>query len=158
MIFFGHIGITAFFGSLLSLSILSIFIGSLLPDIIDKPFQIIGMSPSGRFIGHTLFMGFVISCISLLIIRKKYVPISLLFGYWFHLLQDAQHFVPWFYPFINYDFPLYPFGPRLTLINIIFELLGIISLVYVIRTNFQLRSLIADSFKILINNKRKIPE
>jgi hypothetical protein len=158
MILFGHIGLTVLFGTLISLSIFSLIIGSILPDIIDKPFQLIGASPSGRFIGHTLFMGIVVSGISFLIIRKKSISISLLFGQWFHLLQDAQHFVPWFYPFINYDFPSYPFGPRLALINIIFELLGTVSLVYVMRTNSNFRNLIFDKFKIPINNKKKIPE
>jgi hypothetical protein len=158
MIFFGHIGITLFFGTLLSLSIFSLIIGSILPDLIDKPFQLLGISTSGRFIGHTLFMGLLISGISFLIFRKKSVSISLLFGHWFHLLQDAQYFVPWFYPFINYDFPAYPFGPKLTLINIIFELLGVVSLVYVVRTNSNFRNLIFDKFKVLIDNKKRIPE
>ena len=157
MIFFGHIGITAFFGSLLSLSIIFLIIGAVLPDIIDKPLQIVGISTSGRSIGHTLFMGLVVSGITLLITRKKYPAISLLFGYWVHLLEDAQYFVSWFYPFINYDFPSYPFGPRLILSNIVFEILGVLSLVYVIHTNTQFRNLIVNNFNLIIK-KKKIPE
>ena len=157
MIFFGHIGITLLFGTLLSLSILALIIGSMIPDIIDKPLQLLGITSSGRFIGHTLFMGLIVSGISFLILRKKFVSISLLFGVWFHLLQDAMDFVPWFYPFVNYTFPVYNFGPKFTPFNFIFECLGILSLVYLSQTNTQFRNLIADSFKI-ITNKRKLPE
>jgi hypothetical protein len=154
MIFFGHVGIILLIGTLLSLSIFPLIVGSILPDIIDKPFQLLGILTYGRFIGHTLFMGLVISGISFLIFRKKLISISLLFAYWFHLLEDTQNFVPWFYPFINYNFTAYQFGPRLTLINIIFELLGVLSLAYVIRTNSHFRNSIIDNFKLL-NNKRK---
>jgi hypothetical protein len=156
MIFLGHIGLALFFGTLISLSIIPLIIGAILPDFIDKPFQLLGIFPSGRFIGHTLFMGIVVTGLSFLIFRKKYISISLLFGFLFHLLEDTLYFIPWFYPFINYDFAKYPFGPVFTPLNILFEFIGGLSLVYVYHSNSQFRNLIIDNFKLITNKKKML--
>jgi len=153
MIFFGHIGITAFVGSFLSLSLFIVLIGSLMPDIIDKTLFLLGLTNTGRFIGHTLFLGILFSLITHLIFRKKLVSLSLLFGYWFHLLEDVTNFVPWFFPFVNYNFSAYPIGPIFTPFNIASEIIGILMLIYIFRTNSQFRNII-NNFKLIINKKK----
>jgi len=155
MILFGHIGITVFSGSLLSLALLYVLTGSVLPDLIDKSLFIVGLGPSSRFIGHTLFMGILISFMVYIIWRKKIYSASLLFGYYVHLLEDSLHFMPWFYPFINYDFPFYT-GPVFTPFNIIMEFVGLVLFVYIIRTNSHFRNSlikIFNSLKIRTNRK-----
>lgn len=157
MILFGHIGITAFVGSFLSLSLFIVLIGSLMPDIIDKTLFLLGLTNTGRFIGHTLFLGIIFSLIVHLILRKKIISASLLFGYWFHLFEDVMGFVPWFYPFVNYDFSAYTFGPIFTPFNIASEVVGIVMVIYIYRTNPQFRNSITNNFKV-ITNKKKILE
>jgi len=150
MILFGHIGITVFLGNLLSLALTYVFLGSILPDIIDKPFQILGIG-YGRFIGHTLFMGLVIAGIIHLLTRKKLLSLSFLFGYWVHLLEDAYAFLPWFYPFVNYDFPVYSFGPVFTVFNVTSEIVGIILLVQLMRSKSHFQGLLVKNWKGLRN-------
>jgi hypothetical protein len=153
MILFGHIGITAFVGSFLSLSLFIVLIGSLMPDIIDKTLFLLGLTNTGRFIGHTLLLGILFSLIAHIIFRKKLVSLSLLFGYLFHLLEDATNFVPWFFPFVNYNFSAYPIGPVFTPFNIASEIIGILMLIYIFRTNSQFRNII-NNFKLIINKKK----
>jgi membrane-bound metal-dependent hydrolase YbcI (DUF457 family) len=157
MILFGHIGITTLIGSFLSLSLLVVLIGSLTPDIIDKTLLLLGLTNTGRFIGHSLFLGSLISLIIYIVLRKKVISFSLFFGFMFHLLEDATKFVPWFYPFVNYNFSAYNIGPVFTPFNIASETIGIIMLIYLVKTNSHFRNDIADTFK-LINNKKKIPK
>lgn len=149
MILFGHIGITMFFGGLFSLNFLPLLLGSILPDLIDKPLVLLGLSESGRFIGHTLFTGIVVSLSSFVITRKKMVPISLFFGHFVHLLEDLPFFLPWFYPFVDYDFPAYyVFGNSLTPINIMFEFIGLALLIYVIKTNPRLKTYLTKNLRL----------
>jgi len=150
MIILGHIGITVFLGNLLSLALTYVFLGSILPDIIDKPFQILGTG-YGRFIGHTLIMGLLIAVIIHLVTRKKLLSLSFLFGYWVHLLEDASAFVPWFYPFVNYDFPVYSFGPVFTVFNVTSEIVGIILLVQLMRSKSHFQGLLVKNWKGLRN-------
>ena len=155
MILFGPIGITVFLGNLLSLALLYVFMGSVSPDLIDKPLQISGLVGSGRFIGHTLFMGLVIAGIIHLITRKKLFSLSFLFGYFVHLLEDASHFVPWFYPFVNYSFPSYSFGPVFSTFNIISEIIGVILLVQLIHSKSHFKGFLVKSWKGLRDKFKK---
>jgi len=81
----------------------SLLIGSLLPDIIDKPLFLLGFG-NGRFLSHNLL--FII--ISFLIVyfssrKNKSISFPFLAGLIFHLILDLPY-VPLFYPFISYDF------------------------------------------------------
>ena len=81
----------------------SLLIGSLLPDIVDKPLFLLGFG-NGRFFSHNLL--FVI--ISFLIVyfssrKNKTISFSFLAGLFFHLILDIPY-VPLFYPFIAYEF------------------------------------------------------
>ncbi|MFX1365471.1 MAG: metal-dependent hydrolase [Promethearchaeota archaeon] len=81
----------------------SLIIGALLPDIIDKPLFLLGFG-NGRFLSHTLLFA-IISFLIVHFSSKKNVSISFPFfiGIVFHFLLDIPH-VPFFYPFIKYDF------------------------------------------------------
>jgi hypothetical protein len=148
MILFGHLGITAFLGSLLSLSLFAVFIGALLPDAIDKILYLLGFTTTTRFIGHTLFLGILLPLIAYIILRKKLITLSLSFGYWLHLLEDATRFVPWFYPLVSYDFSTYPIGSIFTPFNIASEIIGVVTFIYVIKTNPHFRDELNKIFKI----------
>jgi len=154
MILFGHIGISVLLGSFLSLSLLVVLMGAMMPDIIDKALYFLGLTNTGRFIGHTLFLGIVITLIVHVIFRKKLLSISISFGYMLHLLEDATKFVPWFYPFVNYDFSAYSIGPVFTPFNIASEVIGIIMFIYVFRTNSHFRDQL-NKFLIFLGKDKK---
>ncbi len=82
---------------------LSLIIGSLLPDLIDKPFLLLRLG-SGRSFSHTLLFTFICGLIVFLA-SKKNQPISfcLLFGLVTHLMLDLPG-IPIFYPLIIYHF------------------------------------------------------
>lgn len=148
MILFGHVGISIFLGNFLPLSLFIVSIGSIMPDLIDKIPLFLGLSSYGRFIGHTLFLGILIPLIAHIIFRKKLVSFSLLFGYMLHLLEDATSFVPWFYPFVNYNFSAYTLGNIFNPFNVVSEVVGVFLFIYVVRINSNFR----NDFKKFFNN------
>jgi len=79
----------------------------LLPDIVDKPLWALGIG-CGRYVAHTLLFVFLVSIAFSL--KKRAYGLFALFGGVFHLLMDVGWFVPWFYPFVRYDFPDLKFG------------------------------------------------
>jgi len=107
MYFFGHIGLTLLLGFMIFLPMVFLLMGSMLPDIIDKPLFFLGLAPSGRYIAHTLLF-VALSFVATWIITRKFLSgLSLAFGVLMHLVGDATHFVPWLYPFVDYTFPVY---------------------------------------------------
>jgi len=148
MFVLGHIGITAFLASLLMLSPLIAAIASQLPDLIDKPPYILGISPSGRYIGHTLLAIFLVGFITYLITRKKIIALSISFGMFLHLIEDLPYFIPWLYPFVNYDFPKGPFEFHYTLQLFALDMLGLMLLIILYKKN--------ESFRKEIDNVRKL--
>ena len=81
----------------------SLLIGSLLPDIVDKPLFLLGLG-NGRFLSHNLLF----ITISFLIVyfsskRNKAISFPFLAGLIFHLILDIPH-VPLFYPLVSYEF------------------------------------------------------
>ncbi len=134
----GHVGITFFLAYMLSLSPISAAIGVLIPDLIDKPLKILDLVPFQRYIGHTLLGVFLSFVITYLITRNKIVSLSMGFGYFTHLLEDLPYFIPWFYPFIDYSFPVLPFSFQYTIFTFIFDVIGILLLVYIFNTDKKL--------------------
>ncbi|MFX0036222.1 MAG: metal-dependent hydrolase [Candidatus Hermodarchaeota archaeon] len=119
----------------------SLLIGSLLPDIIDKPIFLFGLG-NGRFFSHNLL--FII--ISFLIVhliskRKLHVSFPFLVGLTFHMLLDLPY-VPLFYPFVSYNFisieePL-QYWLKTLLTNpfiIITEVMGVLGLFFIFIKN-----------------------
>jgi len=105
MIFFGHLGMTLFLAALLSLNFLFVLIGVLAPDIVDKFFyMIVQVFPCGRFIGHTIWFGPALALATYAVTRKKSAAGSVLFGAYVHMLGDIGYLLPFFMPFVTYEF------------------------------------------------------
>lgn len=98
-----HIGITLFVAYLLYLPLTYAFVGVLLPDLIDKSAFVLGIFPCGRYIAHSPFLGIVMTIVVYLITKKREYALAFLFGYIFHLVQDAQYIVLWAFPFVSYE-------------------------------------------------------
>ena len=80
-----------------------LLVGSLLPDIVDKPLFLFGFG-NGRFFSHNLlFLIISFSIVYLSSKRNKYISFSFLTGLIIHIILDIPH-VPLFYPFISYEF------------------------------------------------------
>ncbi|MBU5688498.1 MAG: metal-dependent hydrolase [Candidatus Aenigmarchaeota archaeon] len=158
MFVLAHLGITAFLASFLSLSPLTALIASQLPDLIDKPPYILGIFPSGRYIGHTLLFVLLFGLSTYIITRKKIIALSVSFGMLMHLIEDLPYFIPWFYPFINYDFPKGPFKFTYTLELFILDLIGLSLLFFLYKTNKNFRKEISSFFykiKQILNSLNK---
>lgn len=110
MLLFGHIGITIGVAWLIEsrlkvkIDYRIILVGSLLPDIIDKPVGTILLPlNNGRVFGHTLLFILI-----LLLIGLKYrKSLFLSFASFFHLIEDEIWNEPQtlFWPFLGLEFP-----------------------------------------------------
>ena len=76
-----------------------LILGSILPDLIDKPISLITKTISGRGIAHTPIFIIFIFFLMYILTRNKWISLSLGFGMIFHLLLDIPE-VPWFWPII----------------------------------------------------------
>lgn len=124
MFLFGHLGIGSKLASPFSqgLARKSIWIGTLLPDIIDKPLyyglsfftgkkgQALGLISGTRTFGHTAL--FLLSLSFLAFFRKSRTLAALALGTGSHLLLDsipnAAH-CPLLWPLQGWEFPVTPF-------------------------------------------------
>lgn len=104
MLFLGHIGITAFIAALLYLPVVFAVGGVLLPDMVDKVLFLAGLSPCGRFFGHSIFFAPIIGAITYAITRRKDFAIAIMLGAFLHLMEDMTYFVPFLYPIKSYAF------------------------------------------------------
>ncbi len=87
-------------------SLYALLLGSMGPDIIDKAISL-PITGNGRYIGHSLLFNVVISMIVLAIFWKnKRIWIGFIFGWQMHILLDLGGFIPWLFPFVNYEFPV----------------------------------------------------
>lgn len=125
---FGHLGITIFLGTLLRLPMLFLAIGALLPDIVDKVFFELDFLPCGRSFAHNLFFGPLLAALVFLVTRRRNISLALLFGSYLHLIGDIRNFIPWFYPFVSYNFVCLPTTFRIDAFIIITESIGIVLL------------------------------
>jgi len=110
MLLFGHIGITLGIAWLVNrifkvkMDYRLIAIGSLLPDIIDKPLGMIILPlNNGRIFGHTLLFILI-----LLLIGLKYrKSLFLSFASFCHLIEDRMWNEPetFFWPLLGFEFP-----------------------------------------------------
>ncbi len=118
MIFFGHLGITIAFVLVVfyflkeKVDYRFVIVGSVLPDIIDKPLgQIILYSvfQNGRIISHTLLFVAVLTLIGIYV-EKRYKSTAVEFlalGAMMHLVLDQMWFTPrtLFWPLLGWSFP-----------------------------------------------------
>ena len=120
MFIFGHVGITlGIFYSLYRLyskdnfssAVPYIVVGSLLPDIIDKPLGRIILADtigSGRIFAHTLLFVTLLGLLGYYLYKKGYPKFLVIAGASFcHLLEDQIWNSPkvFFWPFLGWDFP-----------------------------------------------------
>ena len=152
----GHFGISFFIAYMILLLPLYTAIGSLIPDLIDKPLNILGILPSSRHIGHTLLGVFTCFLFVYLITRNKKISFSISFGYLLHLFEDLPFFVPWFYPFVKYDFPTGPFSFHYTLFAFVFDVIGIMLLVYVLKKDRKLLGHYKNSLAMMIKRLKSL--
>ena len=103
MLFFGHIGITAFLGKFLYLPLLFVVIGSMLPDALDKGLVLIGITDYSRFVAHNIFFGPMAGMITYAVTRRRDASLAILFGCYMHLIEDSNRFLPWLYPLVRYE-------------------------------------------------------
>lgn len=134
MLFFGHIGITAFIASMMFLPASGGVIGVLLPDIIDKGLFILGYAPCSRFIAHSIFFPLIAGLISYGVTRNKKFALAVAIGYALHLFQDLNGNVPFLFPLKSYAY----FATCATKISVVFtpfviatELIGISLLIFI---------------------------
>lgn len=88
-------------------------VGSLLPDLIDKPIGQILLADTvgtGRWVGHTLAFSTLIITVVLLATRRgrrRRAWMALAVGALFHLMLDGMWTLPevLFWPFLGFDFP-----------------------------------------------------
>jgi inner membrane protein len=107
---FNHKSIGAWFASLEKfLDIRLLLVGSLLPDIIDKPLAYIFNFGSGRSVSHTLLFAlvFVVPALYLYIARRQTWLLALAFGVASHLVLDSMWETPrtLFWPVYGWIFP-----------------------------------------------------
>ena len=73
--------------------VIALVIGSLLPDIIDKPLAWqFGLFESGYALGHSIFVAIPVSIVIILIAKKYSIErsgIGFIFGYLLHLVGDV---------------------------------------------------------------------
>lgn len=132
MIFLGHVGITLFFATLLSLAILFALLGAVLPDFFDKILFVLGVIPCGRYFGHSIFFAPFVGLVTYAATKRKDFTIAIVFGSYFHLLQDAQYFLPLFIPFMNYNFDCkMPLSGGVEPLTVFFEILGLLLIIIV---------------------------
>lgn len=135
MIFFGHLGLTTaaiktyeriFYkdkklDNEVSIDYRVVLVGSILPDIIDKPIGA-GLFRStfhnSRIFGHTLLFSVVLVLIGLYMLYKRNKNNILLFGICssIHLVLDSMWLYPaiLFWPYFGWKFPVRPEGNWVT--------------------------------------------
>jgi hypothetical protein len=100
----GHIALSALLHRYAKADLVPVMAGGLFPDVVDKTLcQVLRLAPSGRIYAHTL-LGAGISTLLVRIVWGRRAAGSWLLGYLAHLVADTGGPVPWFYPFVQYDF------------------------------------------------------
>ncbi|MDJ0752680.1 MAG: metal-dependent hydrolase [Ardenticatenaceae bacterium] len=83
--------------------------GSIFPDVGDKTIKAVRGLKEGRSFFHSLFGSAITLTTAFLLLSSKNYR-SFLIGYIGHILVDAQHDVPWLYPFRDHQFGFVPYS------------------------------------------------
>lgn len=129
----GHIGIALFLAVLFSIPAAFVVSGVLLPDIVDKLFFTAGVLPCGRSFGHSLIFGPILGLATLAMTRNVKFALAIFFGAYLHLLGDVRNFIPWFYPFVEYEFDCDPVEFALDEFLIAMEAVGLGLIILVLK-------------------------
>ena len=99
----GHLAVPTILREYLDLKPIPLYVGSLFPDLVDKTMEEAGWLPNGRNIAHTLFT-LTVTTAWVEHLGGKASAVSWAIGYLAHLIGDVSGLVPWFYPFVAYEF------------------------------------------------------
>ncbi len=99
----GHLAVPTILHHYLRLNPAPLYIGSVVPDVVDKGLQQVGLTVNGRNWAHNVF-SLIISTAIIWLLKDRQIAKSWFIGYLGHLICDADGFVPWFYPFATYEF------------------------------------------------------
>ncbi len=100
----GHVAVAALAPRYLKVEWIPVIIGVMIPDLVDKPLNdVFSLTPHGRCAMHSL-LGLCLATLIVYLIWGRTKAYSYGVGHFSHLLGDLD-FVPWFWPFIEYDWP-----------------------------------------------------
>ncbi len=101
----GHLGVSGLAHRYLKADLVPVLIAGVIPDVVDKTLCYgLRLAPSGRMWGHTL-LGLTLSTGVVWLLWGRRTAWSWAVGYLGHLVADLGGQIPWFYPFVQYDFP-----------------------------------------------------
>ncbi len=100
----GHLGTGLMIASLFSMPVAAFILGVFLPDIVDKGLSILGVLECSRSLAHNVFFAMGAGAVTFAFTRKKSLALAVMLGGFLHLVQDSWHFVPYFYPLVEYEF------------------------------------------------------
>ena len=102
---FGHLAVSALEHRYLKVPLVPVMAATILPDAVDKvSHYVLGDNASGRMWGHTLVAA-LLSSLIILVLFGKHHALGWGLGYLSHLVCDVSGVVPWFAPFVTYEFP-----------------------------------------------------
>jgi hypothetical protein len=102
---FGHLAVSALEYRYAKVEFVPVMAAAIFPDLIDKVAHYgFGLSRSGRLWGHTLLAAFLTTFLVLVLFGRRNA-VSWGLGYMSHLICDMESLVPWFYPWVAYEFP-----------------------------------------------------
>lgn len=102
---FGHLAVSALEHRYLGVAFVPVMAAAVVPDVVDKIAHYgFDQYASGRMWGHTL-IGAVVSSLIVLAFFGRQNAIGWALGYLSHLICDMGGVVPWFAPFVHYEFP-----------------------------------------------------
>jgi len=100
----GHLSFSLVCHRYLRGDLIAVIVGGLLPDLIDKPLNdVFQLTPHGRYAMHSL-TGLVVLTALVFCFFGRRISVSYFAGHLAHLVGDID-FCPWFWPFVNYEFP-----------------------------------------------------
>ncbi len=100
----GHLSFSLVCHRYLRGDLIAAIVGGLLPDLIDKPLNdVFHITPHGRYAMHSLTGLVVCSALAFWIFGRR-ISLSYFTCHLAHLVGDID-FCPWFWPFVNYEFP-----------------------------------------------------
>jgi len=102
---FGHVAVSVLQHRYLKADLKQVVVAGVFPDVVDKALcHTVHLTPSGRMLGHTL-LALSISTLAVRWIWGQRAARSWALGYLGHLIGDLGDFLPWLYPFVQYNFP-----------------------------------------------------
>ncbi len=100
----GHLALSILGNRYFQAEWVPVILGAFMPDLIDKPLNdIFYLTPYGRYAMHSL-AGLAAAVGIVCFFTNWKTAYSYGLGHFSHLLADAD-FIPWFWPFLSYQYP-----------------------------------------------------